>query len=117
MQVQEPSKTDYGPATPVRRIVLGLRFASCALTVTPLLRWAVVTHAVRVGRPWRRSCPRCVTLLGPRGDMRALSPAARCGRCGQRLGPPPGALELAAVLSAAALLWSGLRGLPLIAYG
>src|SRR4051794_17952613 len=117
MQDRGAIKTDDETASPRRRIVLGLRFASCALTVTPLLRWAVVTHAVRVARPWRRSCPRCATLLGPRGDLRALSPAGRCGRCGQRLGPPPGALELAAVLSAAALVWSGLRGLPLIAYG
>lgn len=110
-------QTDEKAATRGRRIVLGLRFAGCALTVTPLLRWAVVAHAVRVGRPWRRCCPRCATPLGPRGDLRALSPVARCGRCGQRLGPPPGALELAAGLSAAALVWSGLRGLPLIAYG
>jgi leader peptidase (prepilin peptidase)/N-methyltransferase len=98
------------------RIALVARMAVCVLTVTPLLRWAVIAHAVRSGRPWRRSCPRCATRLGPRGDVHALSPAAQCGRCGQRLGPPPAALEVATALSAAVLVWSGLRGLQLIAY-
>ncbi len=89
----------------------------CALTVVPLLRWAVVTHAVRAGRPWRRRCPRCATPLGPAGSMRALTPVARCGVCRQRLGPPPWTLELVAAASAAALTWSGLTGLRLAAYG
>ena len=45
-----------------------------------------------------------------------MTPIARCGQCGQRLGPPAGALEAAAALTAAALVWSGLRGLPLVGY-
>jgi leader peptidase (prepilin peptidase) / N-methyltransferase len=97
-------------------IVLAARAATCALAFTLPLRWAVITHAVRPGRPWRRTCPRCSTPLGPRGDLLALSPLARCGRCKQRLGPPPAALETAVALTAAVLVWSGLRGLPLIAY-
>jgi leader peptidase (prepilin peptidase)/N-methyltransferase len=86
------------------------------LTITPLLRWAVITHAVAGGQRWRRSCPRCATRLGPRGDLRALTPAARCGRCDQQLGPSPGVLEVAALAAAAALIVAGLRGLSLLAY-
>jgi leader peptidase (prepilin peptidase)/N-methyltransferase len=117
MPGQEPSEPNHVGTTPRSRIVLAVRTGICALTATPLLRWAIITHAVRAGRPWRRSCPRCASQLGPRGDLLALSPLARCGRCGQRLGPPPWTLELVAALSAAMLIWSGMRGLPLIAYG
>ena len=99
-----------------RRRTLVIRTAVCVLTVTPLLRWAIIAHAVPSGRPRRRSCPRCATRLGPRGDLRAMTPIARCGRCGQRLGPPPGVPEAATALSTAVLVWSGLRGLPLLAY-
>src|SRR5262245_6358555 len=99
MRSQDSSKAHDLNAASRSRIATAVRTAGCALAVTPLLRWAVITHAVRSGRPWRRSCPRCATMLGPRGDLLALSPTARCGRCGQRLGPPPGTLELAAALS------------------
>ena len=116
MPSEESGQTDQLSAAGRRGIALVLRTAACTLMVTPLLRWTVITHAVRGGRPWRRSCPRCATRLGPRGDLRALTPIARCGQCGRRLGPPPGTLEVAAGLSAAVLAWSGLRGLPLLAY-
>jgi leader peptidase (prepilin peptidase)/N-methyltransferase len=116
-----------GSASPVRRangtsIRRGrtsrfLRAVLCVLTVTPLLRWAVVAHAVRAGRPWRRCCPRCATSLGPAGDLRALAPVARCGVCRQRLGPSPWTLELVAAASMVALIWSGMTGLRLAAYG
>lgn len=116
-----------GSASPLRRanetstrrgrISRFLRTVLCVLTVTPLLRWAVVAHAVRAGRPWRRRCPRCATPLGPAGDLRALAPVARCGVCRQRLGPPPWTLELVAAASAVALIWSGMTGLRLAAYG
>ena len=117
MRSQATNDADHSGNAPRRGIVLALRTAACALLVTPLLRWTVIAHAVRAGRPQRRSCPRCAALLGPRGDLLALSPVARCGQCEQRLGPPPGTLELVAALSAAMLVWSGMRGLPLIAYG
>ncbi len=104
-------------STHVGRIGRLVRTVLCVLTVTPLLRWAVVAHAVRAGRPWRRSCPRCATKLGPAGDLRALAPVARCGICRQRLGPPPWTLELVAAATAAALIWSDLTGLRLTAYG
>lgn len=116
MRGQAPNDANHSGNAPRSGIGLALRTAACVLTVTPLLRWAVITHAVRAGRPWRRSCPRCATPLGPRGDLLALSPVAQCGRCAQRLGPPPGTLELVVALSATVLLWSGMRGLPLIAY-
>lgn len=88
----------------------------CLLTITPLLRWAVVTHSVRTCRPWRRTCPRCATPVQPGRNPGALSPQARCGTCRQRLGPPPWTLEIFAALSAALLIISGLTGLRLAAY-
>jgi leader peptidase (prepilin peptidase) / N-methyltransferase len=93
-----------------------LRAAACTATVVPLLRWMVILHSVHSGQPWRHSCPRCGTRVGPGGDLRAVSPLARCGTCRQRLGAPPWTVELAAAVSAAALVWSGLRGLPLAGY-
>jgi len=93
-----------------------LRAVLCCLAVTPLLRWAVVVHAVPARRSWRRCCPRCSRAFGPLADIGALLPTARCSVCTQRLGPPPWTLELATVASVVALYWSGLRGLPLIAY-
>src|SRR2546423_14889932 len=112
MRSPEPSKPYSVIAEQRGGIVLAARTAGCALAVTPLLRWATITHAVRPGRHWRRSCPRCSTPLGPRGDLLALSPVARCGRCKQRLGPPPAAPETAVAPSAALLIWSGLHRLP-----
>jgi leader peptidase (prepilin peptidase) / N-methyltransferase len=104
---------------PVRRSAAGLvvRGALCVLAVTPLLRWAVVVHAVRPGRPWRRACPRCATLLGPGWNLGALSPRARCGNCRLRIGPPPWTLELVTAGTAVALVAAGLTGLRLAAYG
>lgn len=104
---------------PVQRTVPTLvgRGVLAFLAITPLLRWAVIAHAVRPGRPWRRACPRCATPLRPGWNLGALSPLARCGTCRQRLGPPPWTLELVAAVSAAALIVSGLTGLRLAAYG
>lgn len=73
-------------------------------------------HSVPAGEPWQRTCPRCGVSLGPRGNLRALSPLARCGNCRHRLGPPPWTLEAATVASFAALVWPGLTRLPLAAY-
>jgi leader peptidase (prepilin peptidase)/N-methyltransferase len=93
-----------------------MRSVLCVLAVVPLLRWAVVRHAVRAGSPWRRRCPRCARSLGLAGDLRALTPLARCGGCRQRLGPPPWTVELVALVSAALLVWSGMTGLRLAAF-
>jgi len=110
------SEAYHGATAPSSGFLLGVRACVCVLTVTPLLRWAVIYNAVRAGRPCRRSCPRCKILIGPHGDLHALSPVARCGRCRQRLGPPATTVELVAAASTALLVWTGLRGLPLVAY-
>jgi leader peptidase (prepilin peptidase) / N-methyltransferase len=94
---------------------LVLRFLCCAVAVTPLLRWAILTHSVSGGRAWRRTCPRCAVRLGPVGDLLSLSPLGRCGTCGQRLGPR-WAVEVAFAASLALLLTAGLRNLPLVAF-
>jgi len=104
----------------VKRARTGLRLARvlvCAATVVPLLRWVVVVHAVPVGQPWRSACPACDTAVGPSGSLGALTPRARCGVCGLRLGPPPWAVELAVLASVAMLVRSGLPAVPLLAYG
>jgi leader peptidase (prepilin peptidase)/N-methyltransferase len=73
------------------------RWPGTVVPVTPLLRWAVLVHSVPPEEPWRHACPHCDTpfRLGP------LLPAARCGGCGQRLGPPAYLVELAALAAAA----------------
>jgi leader peptidase (prepilin peptidase)/N-methyltransferase len=93
-----------------------LRAAFCVLATTPLLRWAVLYHSVPAGEPWLRTCPRCAVSIGPHGDLRGLSPLARCGNCRHSLGPPPWTLEAATVVSFAAFVWRGLTWLPLAAY-
>lgn len=113
-----PSPTTAAGRQSVQRTLgLALRGTLCLLTVTPLLRWAVIMHSVRSGRPWRRCCPRCAAALRPTRNPVALSPLARCGNCGQRLGPPPWTLEAVAIGSATLLLASGLAGVRLAAYG
>lgn len=97
-------------------VIRALRTAVCVATAAPLLRWLVITHSVHSGQPWLHACPRCATPPGPRGSPRAISPLARCGTCGHRLGPPPWTVELAALTSLVTLVWSGLRGLSLAAY-
>ncbi|MDG4763197.1 A24 family peptidase [Solwaraspora sp. WMMD406] len=75
--------------------------------ITPGSRWAVATHAVAPGEPWRRDCPRCRTKIGGPGLSRALSPMARCGGCGDRIGAPPLLVEAAVLLALAAVLLAG----------
>ncbi|MGS2613897.1 prepilin peptidase [Micromonospora sp. LZ34] len=74
-----------------------------ALALTPLLRLAAIRYAVPPGEPDRTGCDRCAAPIGLDRPWPALAPRARCGGCGARVGPPPGAVELAA-LAAAALL-------------
>ena len=100
-----------------RRMGVIARALCCAVFVTPLLRWAIVSHSVSAGRSWRRTCPRCATPLGPSRDTVSLTPRARCGICGQRLGPPPWTVELVFVASLALLVAAGMRDLTLIAFG
>jgi leader peptidase (prepilin peptidase) / N-methyltransferase len=105
-------------SSPLRRSTLGraARVALCVAAVVPLMRWAVIMHAVSPERPWRRVCPRCQTPIGPNPNLGALSPRARCAACQHRLGPPPWTVEVAATCSAAALALSGVTGFRLAAY-
>jgi leader peptidase (prepilin peptidase)/N-methyltransferase len=78
------------------------------LAVTPLLRWLVLVHAVPSGQPWRTTCPACPALLPGRfgvgaSDSAALLPRARCGRCGQRVGPTPYLIEVTLLITVAAV--------------
>lgn len=77
------------------------------LSIAPVLRWAVAAHGVPPGEPWRADCPRCRTPIGAAGPLRTLSPLARCGRCGTRIGAPPFAVEAVAVAALAAVLLAG----------
>jgi leader peptidase (prepilin peptidase)/N-methyltransferase len=89
----------------------------CTALVTPLLRWAIVSHSVSARRAWRRACPRCSTRLGPGGDVVSLTPKAQCGICGQRLGPPPWTVEFVFAASLALLVVAGMRDSTLVAFG
>ncbi len=86
------------PVTPRRGAVA--RWLVAAVTVTPLLRWLVLVHAVPAGRPWRRDCPRCGAGVSPSAGLAPLLPAARCRGCGRRIGAPPYALEAATLVAA-----------------
>ncbi|WP_433265819.1 prepilin peptidase [Micromonospora vinacea] len=73
------------------------------LTVSPLMRLAALRYAVPPGLPSRSGCDACGAPVGLTRLWPALGPAARCGRCRARVGPPPGTVELV-VLAAAVLL-------------
>lgn len=84
------------------------RAALAAVAVTPLLRWAVLVHAVPEDQPWRRHCPHCEAPLAPTSNLAALLPTARCGTCARRVGPPPYTLEAATGVAAALVLLAAL---------
>ncbi|MEU4565879.1 A24 family peptidase [Micromonospora sp. NPDC023956] len=79
-----------------------LRLAA-GLALTPLLRLAVLRHAVPPETPRRSGCVACAAPIGLDQPVPALTPLARCPRCRARVGPPPGSVEVA-VLAALALL-------------
>jgi leader peptidase (prepilin peptidase)/N-methyltransferase len=89
----------------------GVRTVLPALAVAPLLRHAIVVHAVPDDQPWRTACP-CGKPLWPT----AISPSGRCAGCGVRVGAPPYTVEAATALGAAGLAVSGLGGVTLAAY-
>jgi leader peptidase (prepilin peptidase)/N-methyltransferase len=76
-----------------------------------MLRWTIAAHSVPDDQPWRTACSCGLPLW----DY-AVRLSGRCVRCGQRVGPPSGAVEAAAVVAALGLLASGLTGWPLAAY-
>lgn len=73
------------------------------LAVSPLMRMAALRYAVPPGMPSRTGCDACGASVGLTRPWPTLGPAARCGRCRARVGPPPGTVELA-VLAAMVLL-------------
>ncbi|MEU5562877.1 prepilin peptidase [Micromonospora musae] len=77
------------------------------LLLTPLLRLAVVRHAVPAGSTPRAGCAACGAAVELRHPWPALGPTARCRRCRARTGPRPGAVELAAVGAVALLVLLG----------
>jgi leader peptidase (prepilin peptidase)/N-methyltransferase len=88
-----------------------MRGVPAVIAVTPLLRGAAFRHGVPAGEAWRTACPHCGAGVGLSGvGLRALLPPGRCGGCGRRAGPPPYAVEVLAVLAAAALAWWALSG-------
>ncbi|RKN24155.1 prepilin peptidase [Micromonospora musae] len=83
------------------------RAAVAVLLLTPLLRLAVVRHAVPAGSILRAGCAACGAVVELRHPWPALGPTARCRRCRARTGPRPGSVELAAVGAVALLVLLG----------
>ncbi|MEW2383643.1 A24 family peptidase [Micromonospora sp. NPDC047707] len=77
------------------------------LTVTPVLRLAVLRHAVPPDSTPRSGCDACGAPVDLGRPWPALGPGARCGRCVARVGAPPGTVEAVAVAAAAVLLLVG----------
>ncbi|MGN9774859.1 prepilin peptidase [Micromonospora sp. H33] len=77
------------------------------LTLIPVLRLAVLRHAVPPGSAPRRGCDACGAPINLDRPWPALGPRARCGRCAARVGPPPGAVEAATVAAVVVLLLVG----------
>lgn len=91
---------------------------SGALLVIPLLRLAVVRHAVPPDAPRRSGCAACGAVVSLRRPWPALGPTGRCGRCHARVGAPPGTIEVAALAAVALLVLVGppVGALPALAW-
>src|SRR5690554_5856652 len=85
---------------------MAVRKLVAVAAVTPLLRWAVLVHAVPPDQPWRANCPHCGTSLTPGENLASLLPPGRCGNCRRQIGAPPYAVELAAVAALALLVFA-----------
>ncbi|RQX11848.1 prepilin peptidase [Micromonospora ureilytica] len=97
-----------GLASAVARTRLSSVFA--ILTISPLMRLAALRYAVPPGLPSRSGCDACGAPIGLTRPWPALGPAARCGRCRARVGPPPGTVELAVLAAAVLLAFAGPSG-------
>jgi len=98
----DPPGAPVAASRPVRRLAV--------LAVGPLLRLAVVRHAVPAGEPLRVGCDRCGASIGLDSRLRALSPAARCAACAARVGAAPYSIELALLVALALIVAAGLGG-------
>ncbi|WP_433389157.1 prepilin peptidase [Micromonospora sp. KLBMP9576] len=78
--------------------------------LAPVLRLAVIRHAVPAGVASRAACEACEAPIGLGRPWPVLGPTARCGRCGARVGPAPGAVELAVAAALGVLVLLGLAG-------
>ncbi|MEU4779658.1 A24 family peptidase [Micromonospora sp. NPDC023633] len=85
------------------------------LALAPALRLAVLRHAVPPGVGNRTGCDACGAPIGLARPWPALGPTARCGRCGARVGPPPGTVELAVAAAVGVLLLVGRPATVLVA--
>ncbi|MBQ1018950.1 prepilin peptidase [Micromonospora sp. D93] len=97
-----------GLASAVARTRLSSVFA--ILTISPLMRLAALRYAVPPGLPNRSGCDACGAPIGLTRPWPALGPAARCGRCRARVGPPPGTVELAVLAAVVLLAFAGPSG-------
>lgn len=84
------------------------RWLATAGPVTPLLRAAVLVHAVPAEQPWRSGCPYCGTPFA--AGSTALRPAGRCPGCGRRIGAPGYLLELVTLAAAGLVLVAAVAG-------
>ncbi|SCE84898.1 leader peptidase (prepilin peptidase) / N-methyltransferase [Micromonospora coriariae] len=101
-----PSSAPRRPARPWLPAVLA------TVAVSPLLRLAVLRHAVPSGTASRTGCDACGAPVGLTRPWPALGPVGLCGRCRARVGPPPGTVELAAIVGLATVVLLALAGPP-----
>lgn len=80
------------------------------LAISPLMRLAALRYAVPPGLPSRTGCDACGAPVGLTRPWPALGPAARCGRCRARVGPPPATVELVVLAAAVLLAFAGPPG-------
>ncbi|MGW5558458.1 prepilin peptidase [Micromonospora sp. NPDC003944] len=80
------------------------------LAISPLVRLVVLRHAVPQGLPSRTGCDACGAPVSLTRPWPALGPAARCGHCRARVGPPRGTVELAVLTAAVLVAFAGPSG-------
>lgn len=103
-----PSQRPAGLASAVARSHVPTVFA--ILAISPLMRLAALRYAVPPGLPSRTGCDACGAPVGLTRSWPALGPAARCGQCRARVGPPPATVELAVLAAAVLLAFAGPPG-------
>ncbi|MEU4552904.1 prepilin peptidase [Micromonospora violae] len=100
-----PPERPAGHDTPVVRARASTVLA--ILAISPLMRLAALRYAVPPGLPSRTGCDACGASVGLTRPWPALGPAARCGHCRARVGPPPGTVELIVLATAVLLVFAG----------
>jgi leader peptidase (prepilin peptidase)/N-methyltransferase len=83
---------------------LSVATTATAAVLGPYLRARIFTHSVAYGQPHRTRCPRCRLLLT--ASWRSHLPSSgRCPRCGRRIGPAAGTVEICAAIVVGVLAW------------